>query len=119
MAQSGSRMNIAVVTGAAQGLGLATATVLARSGHRVVLTDLQPLEEVIARLTALQLDVLGISGDVTNEEFVQQLAARVHADYGGADVLVNNAGISMIMAAEDTTAAQWRRVMDVNLLGPF
>jgi NAD(P)-dependent dehydrogenase (short-subunit alcohol dehydrogenase family) len=112
-------MNLAVVTGAAQGLGLATATLLASSGYEVVLTDLQPLEETVARLTAMRLKVRGICGDVSSEEFVRQLAARVHADYGGVDVLVNNAGISLIVSAEDTTVAQWRRVMDVNLLGPF
>ena len=112
-------MNIAVVTGAAQGLGLATATLLARCGHEVVLTDVQNLDATVARLGAMQLKVRGICGDVASEEFVQQLAARLHADYGAVDVLVNNAGISMIVPAEDTTAAQWRRVMDVNLLGPF
>jgi NAD(P)-dependent dehydrogenase (short-subunit alcohol dehydrogenase family) len=112
-------MNIAVVTGAAQGLGLATATLLAKNGYEVVLTDVQPLEEVVARLLATQAKVLGLCGDVSSEDFVRQLAARVHADYGGADVLVNNAGISMIAPAEETSVAQWQRVMDVNLLGPF
>ena len=112
-------MNIAVVTGAAQGVGLATATLLAKSGYEVVLTDVQALDAAVARLVAAGLKVRGICGDITSEEFVQQLAASVQVDYGGADVLVNNAGISMIVAAEHTSAAQWRRVMDVNLLGPF
>jgi len=112
-------MNTAVVTGAAQGLGLATATLLAGIGYEVVLTDLQPLEQTLARLRAMQFKVHGLTGDVSSEPFVRQLAAHVHAEHGGADVLVNNAGISMIVAAEDTTAAQWQRVMDVNLLGPF
>jgi NAD(P)-dependent dehydrogenase (short-subunit alcohol dehydrogenase family) len=112
-------MKIAVVTGAAQGLGLATATVLASSGYQVVVTDVQPLEQTIAGLTAAGHRVVGLRGDVCSEQFAMQLAARVQADYGAADVLVNNAGISMIAAAEDTTEAQWRKVMDVNLLGPF
>lgn len=112
-------MNIAVVTGAAQGLGLATATLLAESGYQVVLTDVQALEQAVARLHSMRHAVVGICGDVSSEEFARQLATRVHAEYGGADVLVNNAGISMIVPAEDTTVAQWRRVMDVNLLGPF
>ena len=112
-------MNIAVVTGAAQGLGLATATLLANSDYEVLLTDLQPLGTVTARLSARGLKVRGVSGDVASEEFVQQLAAIVQTDYGAVDVLVNNAGISMIVPAEQTTSAQWRRVMDVNLLGPF
>jgi NAD(P)-dependent dehydrogenase (short-subunit alcohol dehydrogenase family) len=112
-------MKIAVVTGAAQGLGLATATLLASSGYTVVLTDVQPLEAALARLASMHLQGYGMCGDVSSEEFVRQLAARVQGDYGGPDVLVNNAGISMIVAAEDTTAEQWRRVLDVNLLGPF
>jgi NAD(P)-dependent dehydrogenase (short-subunit alcohol dehydrogenase family) len=112
-------MKVAVVTGAAQGVGLATATLLAKDGYQVVLTDVQPLEATVARLGSMQLKTRGICGDVASEEFVQQFAARLHADYGAVDVLVNNAGISMIVAAEDTTAAQWRRVLDVNLLGPF
>ncbi len=112
-------MSIAVVTGAAQGLGLATATLLAASGYELVLTDVQPLEEIVSRLRAKQLKAVGISGDVSSEEFVRHLASRVHADHGGADVLVNNAGISMIVPAEQTSVEQWQRVMDVNLLGPF
>jgi NAD(P)-dependent dehydrogenase (short-subunit alcohol dehydrogenase family) len=58
-------------------------------------------------------------GDVSSEAFVQQLAEDIHRDYGAADVLVNNAGVSLIAPAEDTTAEQWQRVMNINLLGPF
>jgi NAD(P)-dependent dehydrogenase (short-subunit alcohol dehydrogenase family) len=50
---------------------------------------------------------------------VEELAQQVHQDYGAVDVLVNNAGVSLIAPAEDTTAAQWQRVMNINLLGPF
>ncbi len=110
---------VAVVTGAAQGVGLATAALLARTGYEVVLTDIQPLDAALERLAGEGLRVRGISGDVASEPFAQSLAQRLAADYGAADVLVNNAGISLICPAEDTTAAQWQRVMSVNLLGPF
>ncbi len=63
--------------------------------------------------------VLEVSGDVASEPFVEQLAQRVERELGGADVLVNNAGISMIVPAEHTTAEQWQKVMNVNLFGPF
>ena len=56
---------------------------------------------------------------MSSELFVEQLAERIARDYGAADGLVNNAGISLIAAAEDTSAAEWRRVMDINLFGPF
>jgi len=110
---------IAVVTGAAQGVGFATAALLARTGYEVVLTDVQALDEPLERLQREALRVRGVVGDVASEAFVQSLAERVSADYGAADVLVNNAGISLICAAEATTAAQWQRVMSINLLGPF
>jgi NAD(P)-dependent dehydrogenase (short-subunit alcohol dehydrogenase family) len=112
-------MRIAVVTGAAQGLGLATAAHLARLGYHVWLTDLQPLGPQLDSLRQSGLHVDGSSGDVSCEAFVRELDEQVHARCGAADVLVNNAGISLIAPAEATTAAQWRRVMEVNLLGPF
>ena len=109
----------ALVTGAAQGVGLVTATLLAERGYAVVLTDMQPLDAAVARLRAAGHAVEGLSGDVSSESFAQELAAHVSATHGALDVLVNNAGISCIVPAEDTTVAQWQRVMDVNLLGPF
>jgi NAD(P)-dependent dehydrogenase (short-subunit alcohol dehydrogenase family) len=108
-----------VVTGAAQGVGLAVALLLARRAFRVVLVDLQPLDAQVAQLRGEGAEVVGISGDVSSELFVEQLAGRIAHDHGAADGLVNNAGISLIAAAEKTSAAEWRRVMDINLFGPF
>jgi NAD(P)-dependent dehydrogenase (short-subunit alcohol dehydrogenase family) len=108
-----------VVTGAAQGVGLAVASLLARRAFRVVLVDLQPLDAQLAQLRGEGAEVAGSSGDVSSELFVEQLAERIARDYGAADGLVNNAGISLIAAAENTSAAEWRRVMDINLFGPF
>ena len=112
-------MKTAVITGAAQGVGLVTARLFGHSGYHVVLTDIQPLDTVLAELTADGLSVSGMRGDVASEEFVATLAAGVVAERGGADVLINNAGISLICAAEDTTLEQWQRVMAINLQGPF
>jgi NAD(P)-dependent dehydrogenase (short-subunit alcohol dehydrogenase family) len=108
-----------VVTGAAQGVGWATASLLAQRGDRVILVDLKPVDEQVDRLRATGAQAAGLSGDVSSEAFVQQVSQWLAGKYGAADALVNNAGISLIAAAEETTAAQWQRVMDTNLLGPF
>jgi NAD(P)-dependent dehydrogenase (short-subunit alcohol dehydrogenase family) len=112
-------MKVALVTGAAQGLGLVTAFHLAKLGLRVILSDVQDLEAPAARLRASGADVEAAQGDISSEAFVHDLAARIERDHRALDVLVNNAGISLIAPAEDTTADQWRRVMSVNLFGPF
>jgi NAD(P)-dependent dehydrogenase (short-subunit alcohol dehydrogenase family) len=100
-------------------VGLATASLLARSGSRVILLDVQPVDAQVGRLRAAGAEVAGRCGDISSEAFVEELAQGLHRDFGGADGLVNNAGISLIAPAEDTSAAQWQRVMNVNLLGPF
>lgn len=112
-------MQTAVITGAAQGLGLVTARLFAQAGYRVVLTDVQPLDAVLADFTAQGLTALALSGDISDEMFTAQLVSMVADQCGGADVLVNNAGISMIVPAEETTLAQWQRMMAINLDGPF
>jgi len=112
-------MKVALVTGAAQGLGLVTASVLAKLGQRVILSDVQDLGAARTRLRTNAADVETAQGDISSEVFVRDLAARIERDHGALDVLVNNAGISLIAPAEDTTADQWQRVMNVNLLGPF
>jgi NAD(P)-dependent dehydrogenase (short-subunit alcohol dehydrogenase family) len=112
-------LKVALVTGAAQGLGLATAALLAQRGFHIVATDIQPLEGPLARIRSGGGAGVGICGDVSSEDFVRELAARIATEHGALDVLVNNAGISCIAPAEDTTAEQWQRVMGVNLFGPF
>jgi NAD(P)-dependent dehydrogenase (short-subunit alcohol dehydrogenase family) len=99
---------VAVVTGAAQGIGRRTSEVLAARGYTVAGLDLQPC-----------LTDLPICGDVSSEQDVERAAREVEQRYGRVDVLVNNAGISFIRPAEETGAGEWRRVIDVNLTGPF
>lgn len=112
-------MKVALVTGAAQGLGLVTASHLAKLGLRVILSDLQDLAAASARLRSSGAEVEAAQGDISSEAFVRDLAARIERDHRALDVLVNNAGISLIAPAEDTTADQRQRVMNVNLFGPF
>lgn len=112
-------MKVVVVTGAAQGLGREVAERFAKPGWALALTDLQPLDALADQLTAAGTHVLALSGDQSDPAFVEHLAAEVARVHGGADVLVNNAGISAIGPAEDMTPAQWERVLAVNLTGPF
>jgi len=112
-------LKTAVVTGAAQGVGLATSVKLASNGFHVVLTDLQPLDSTIAELSASGLSVQGISGDIASEDFVAALADQIASEHGSADVLVNNAGISMIVPAEDIGRSEWHKVMSINLEAAF
>ncbi len=112
-------MKIAVVTGAAQGLGLATSRKLAQVGYDVVMTDVQALDDAALQLRATGARVLAIQGDISSEQFVLELTQKVARDFGVPEVLVNNAGVSLIVPAEQTTLDQWQRVMNVNLLGPF
>jgi NAD(P)-dependent dehydrogenase (short-subunit alcohol dehydrogenase family) len=113
-------MKSALVTGAAQGVGFATAGTLARCGYEVTLVDLQPMDDAVQRLGQEHgVAVHGMMGDVSSEEFALALAAEIARRHGALDVLVNNAGVSLICPAEQTTVAQWQRVMNINLLGPF
>lgn len=112
-------MNTAVITGAAQGVGFAAASLLATRGYRVIMLDLQPLDAQLERLRGGGAEAHAFSGDVSSEAFVADVAGRILRDFGGADALINNAGISLIVPAEHTSAEQWQRVMSVNLFGPF
>jgi NAD(P)-dependent dehydrogenase (short-subunit alcohol dehydrogenase family) len=102
---------VAVVTGAAQGIGKRTAEVLHERGYSLVLTDLQLCEELPESVQVL--------GDIHDEQTAIRVVERATERFGRVDVLVNNAGISHICPAEEITSADFKRVQDVNLLGPF
>ncbi len=112
-------MKVALVTGAAQGVGFATAKLFAETGHHVVITDLQDLDIQANSLKSSAGKVTAHSGDISSESFVLELAQKIATEHGAADILVNNAGISLIRSAEETTIEQWQRVMGINLTGPF
>jgi NAD(P)-dependent dehydrogenase (short-subunit alcohol dehydrogenase family) len=114
-----STSKVAVVTGAAQGIGRRVAEVLAAEGYALGLTDLRESEETVAAVRNQGRDALDVPGDVSVETHVAAFTAQVRERFGRVDVLVNNAGISLIAPAEATSAEQWRRVLEVNLTGPF
>ncbi len=110
---------VALVTGAGRGIGRRAAQVLATQGYAVALNDLSEPTETLLALRAGGADVVAAVGDVAAEPAVEAVAAVTEAALGPVDVLVNNAGVSLIAPAEDTTADQWHRVIAVNLTGPF
>jgi NAD(P)-dependent dehydrogenase (short-subunit alcohol dehydrogenase family) len=114
-----SRSHVAAVTGAARGIGRQVALTLAERGYAVAANDLGVPEKTLEELERIGADILSIPGDVSDEGAVRRMAGAVMDRFGRVDVLVNNAGISLIAPAEETTLADWRRVIEVNLTGPF
>jgi len=104
---------VAVVTGAAQGIGRATAEQLDREGWALVLLDLQQVD------TTPYESAVAHAGDITDESFVESARAEAMSAFGRVDALVNNAGVSNIEAALATSAETYRRVLEVNLVAPF
>ncbi len=110
---------IAIVTGAAQGIGRRTAELLAERGYGLVLNDLRPASETLRAVHGLEADVLEVLGDISDEGVVGGIAVAARERWGRTDVLVNNAGISFIKPAEMLSAAEYRRVLEINLVAPF
>jgi NAD(P)-dependent dehydrogenase (short-subunit alcohol dehydrogenase family) len=114
-----SEARVAVITGAAQGIGRRTAEVLAERGYALALNDLRMPDDTLRAVQSSGVEAYGFAGDISDEAVVESFAREVQARWGRADVLVNNAGISFIMPAEKTSAADYRRVLEVNLVAPF
>lgn len=117
--ERGKDKRVAVITGAAQGIGRRTAEVLAERGYSLALNDLRSPDETIESVRASGGEALAHVGNIADESVVDAFAHEVEERWGRVDVLVNNAGISFIMPAEKTSAADYRRVLEVNLVAPF
>jgi len=113
------RGKTALITGAAQGIGKRTALSLAGLTGNVILCDVKPTADLAEELRAAGAKALELQGDVSDEEAVKGFAKSVRREFGGLDILVNNAGISLIKPALETSVADFRRVLEVNLIGPF
>jgi NAD(P)-dependent dehydrogenase (short-subunit alcohol dehydrogenase family) len=106
-----------LITGAASGIGRATALAAARDGAELVLTDIQPLDEVVDQIRGSVLHAASM--DVSDYEAVRAFADEVHAAHGSMDVVMNIAGIATWGTVERLSHEDWRRVVDVNLMGPI
>lgn len=112
------RGKVALVTGAASGLGAASATKLVAEGARVMLTDVQD-DRGRELASTLGENACYARLDVTREDDWQRVIAGVIETFGALDVLVNNAGIGMLADVESTSIEAWRHVHAVNLDGTF
>lgn len=107
---------IALVTGAARGIGAATARRLAAGGAKLVLAD---LDKAGVEKLAAELGGVAVQADVTRPEDVARMIDEPYRRFGRLDVLFNNAGVIRVQPILDVTAAEWDRVMDVNLKAVF
>ena len=112
---------VCIVTGAAQGIGLATALKFAREGARLAIWDVkqEAIDAAVRQCRELGAQVEGRVVDVTQREMVDAATRRVKERFGRIDVLVNNAGITQDARLQKMTLEQFDRVIDVNLRGVF
>ena len=110
---------VAVVTGASSGIGEATALALAGAGAAVALgaRRAERIEALAGRIRGAGGKAAAIEVDVTDEATAQGFVESAREQLGGLDVLVNNAGVMLLGAVEGADSEQWRRMIDVNLLG--
>ena len=115
-----ARQDVALVTGAARGLGAAIARTLHEAGMRVIVGDVavEGAWDVARSLDAEGATAIAMALDV-REKQAFQAALDLAADWGGIDVLVNNAAVSFIRPAMEITAEEFDHVLAVNLRGPF
>jgi NAD(P)-dependent dehydrogenase (short-subunit alcohol dehydrogenase family) len=112
-------MKVAVITGAAQGIGRCAAETLAKAGHTLLLLDVQSCEATLASVRQHGGAAEELIGDLTEEAIVDAAVRMTRERWRRVDVLVNNAGVSLITPAEEMEAKAFRRVLEVNLVAPF
>jgi NAD(P)-dependent dehydrogenase (short-subunit alcohol dehydrogenase family) len=108
---------VAVITGAASGLGRAMALAFADEGMHVALGDVADVSDTFAQVEARGVSALALKVDVSKQEDVERFAQLVDRDLGGADVVCNNAGVSPLGAAWEGSLGDWQWIVGVNLWG--
>jgi NAD(P)-dependent dehydrogenase (short-subunit alcohol dehydrogenase family) len=112
---------VAVVTGGSRGIGLAIAEALLNEGASVVIggTSRSHLDAAMTSLTSHSGRVSAVQTDVRQYTDVAALMSTAVADFGGLDILINNAGVGVFKSVAETTVEEWHRVLDTNLSGVF
>ena len=115
----GLKGKVALVTGGGQGIGQVVALGLARAGAKVAVMNRGNVQDTVRLIEAEGGTAMGVQADVTSEEQVDAALEKILAAYGRLDIVVNNARICMHQTTLEMTPADFRRVIDVNLAGPF
>jgi len=113
---------VALITGSSRGIGRATALLFAREGAKVVVncsSSENEANQVVDEIKTLGSDAVCIKCDVSDEKQVKRMVEEAVRKFGKIDILVNNAGIVSDVPFKERTVEQWKRTMDVNLLGVF
>ena len=112
---------VALVTGAAYGIGLAIAQAYAEAGAKIVFncSRQSTVDRGLEAYKALGIEAKGYVCDVTDEESVKAMVANIEAEFGTIDILVNNAGIIKRIPMEEMAVEDFRRVIDVDLVAPY
>src|SRR5262245_10215318 len=106
---------VAIITGAAGGIGLGAARSLAERGVKVVLVDINA-EKLKGAATGFDTEVLPVASDITAEGSFEEIRRAAEARFGGADILMNNAGAITRGLPQDLPVSEWQRVIDLNLM---
>ena len=112
---------VTVITGSARGIGFALATAFSAAGAKVMVIDLAPeaVDAAVQKLRDLSHQAWGYVGNVTDSAMMEELFARVVAEHGSLDVLINNAGVTRDNLMLRMKEEEWQLVMDINLKGSF
>jgi 3(or 17)beta-hydroxysteroid dehydrogenase len=112
---------VAIITGAARGLGRAQAQLLAKEGAKIVVTDIDESggKKVVEEIKKDGGEAIFIKHDVTSDSDWSSVIQKTLAEFGKLDVLVNNAGVMIRKSIEDTSLEEWQRVMRINVDGVF
>lgn len=112
---------VTVITGSARGIGFALATAFGAAGAKVMVIDLAPeaVDAAVQKLRDQGSQAWGYVGNVTDSAMMEELFARVVAEHGSLDVLINNAGVTRDNLMLRMKEEEWQLVMDINLKGSF
>src|ERR1700756_2331508 len=112
---------VAIITGAARGIGRATSELFAHHGAKVVMSDIDPapLNEAVAAVQKAGGQALAVTGDVTDAQFPDKLVKATLEKFNGLDIIVNNAGYTWDGVIHKMTDQQWQAIIDCHLTAPF